>query len=305
MSRFLITGGAGFIGSSLCHALAPRHDVCAVDNLLEGKRSNLAGCKARFVRGDIRDPPLMARLSRGADFILHQAAMRSVPQSVKFPRETAEVNIIGTINVLEAARRADVCCVVFASSSSIYGAARPPHAEPAAAPLSPYAASKLAGEHYCRVYYELYGLRTVSLRYFNVYGPRQDPASEYATVVPRFIHALFGNQRPVIYGDGQQSRSFAYVEDIVRGNILACSSRRAAGEVVNIAGSHSYSVLHLLRTLERITGKKANPRFEPPRAGDVRRTQAHLGKAKRILGYEPRVGFEEGLRRTVRWFGQA
>ncbi|MFO8015559.1 MAG: SDR family oxidoreductase [Candidatus Woesearchaeota archaeon] len=313
MEKVIITGGAGFIGSHLAEELVSKgHEVTVVDNLFDGKRENLDGVKDKihFIEGDIRDKKLMNELCSNADHILHQAARRSVPASLKDPFEYNDVNINGTLNILEAARRNDIKSVVFASSSSVYGEVKeenlPQKETMTPGPMSPYALTKVAGEHYLSMYNKLYGLKTISLRYFNVFGPRQDPNSQYAVVIPLFVKALMEGKQPVIYGDGEQSRDFTYIKNVVNGNILAMNAKeKAGGEVFNMANGHAVSVNDLLDRIKRILGGKAmeiEAKHEGPRAGDVRHTLADNSKAKDILGYEEEVGFDDGLRTTVEWF---
>jgi len=304
MARILITGGAGFIGSNLAHALWRKHDVVVLDDFSTGRKGNLEGADVELIEGSICDLETVRRASAGADFILHQAALPSVPRSIKDPLASNEANVRGTLNILIAARDEGVGRVVYASSSSVYGEQEgrakreslPPN------PLSPYAASKLAGEMYCRAFHSSYGLETVCLRYFNVFGPRQNPEGEYAAVVPKFIRALLRGEQPVIYGDGRQSRDFTFVENVVQANILAMRARGAAGKTFNIACGRSHTILHLLHTLEEITGRRARPKFLPPRKGDIRHSLADISLAKMILSYSPKIGFEEGLRKTAEWF---
>lgn len=307
MATYLVTGGAGFIGSHLVERLvALGHRVRVLDDLSEGRKENLASVwdRIEFLEGDVRDPALVRRAVRDVEYILHQAALRSVPRSVEDPVTTTEVNVLGTVTLLEAAREAGVRRIVFASSSSVYGEAlelplresQPPR------PISPYAVSKLAGEHYCRVFTKLYGLETVSLRYFNVFGPRQDPRSEYAAVIARFILAALRGEPLEIHGDGHQSRDFTYVENVVDANLRAAVLPGLAGEVFNIGCGRRYSVLEVKAHLEQIFGRPLPARHTPPRPGDVRHTQADLSEAERKLGYRPQISFEEGLRRTVEFF---
>lgn len=264
----------------------------------------MKGADVELIEGSVCNFGMVRRACRGVDFVLHQAALPSVPRSVKDPAATNAANVTGTLNVLIAARDAGVKRVVYASSSAVYGEqkAKKKSERLLPSPLSPYAASKLAGELYCKVFFETYGLETVCLRYFNVFGPRQNPAGEYAAVVPRFITALLSGAPPLIYGDGKQSRDFTFVGNVVQANTLAMRARRAAGKAFNIACGKSYSVLTLLRTLEKITGKKSTPKFLPPRKGDIRHSLADISLARRVLGYRPKIGFEGGLEKTVAWF---
>ena len=306
----LVTGGAGFIGSHLVERLlADGARVRVLDNFSTGTRANLPSIakfrgRLEVIRGDIRSEAAVVRAARGARVIYHQAAMRSVPRSVKDPLGANANNVTGTLNVLEAARRCRVRRVVYASSSSVYGARPdlPKREDQAPAPVSPYAVSKAAGEQYARVWTCLYGVETVGLRYFNVFGPRQDPKSEYAAVIPRFIlWALRG--RPLeVHGDGTQSRDFTYIDNVVEANVLAARAAGAGGEVFNVGCGDQVSLLTIVAKLEAILGRPLARRHTPPRAGDVPHTLADVSKAKRLLGYAPLVGFDEGFRRTVDYF---
>ena len=306
----LVTGGAGFIGSHLVERLlADGARVRVLDNFSTGARANL-GFAPRFrrhlevLRGDIRTLSVVLRAARGARVIYHQAAMRSVPRSVKDPLGANANNVNGTLNVLEAARRCRVPRVVYASSSSVYGDRPdlPKREDQSPAPISPYAASKAAGEQYAAIWTRLYGVETVGLRYFNVFGPRQDPKSEYAAVIPRFI--LWGlSRRPLeIHGDGTQSRDFTYIDNVVEANILAATAPGAPGEVFNVGCGSRVSLLEIVAKLEAIVGRRLERRHTPSRAGDVPHTLADVSKAKRLLGYAPLVDFDEGFRRTVEHF---
>ncbi len=311
MAKYLVTGGAGFIGSHLAETLAKQgHNVTVVDNLFDGKRENLSSVmdSIEFIEGDIRDKQVMGRACKGADFILHQAARRSVPASLKDPFEYNDVNINGTLNILEAARRNDVRRVLLASSSSVYGDVKefPEKESFRPDPRSPYALTKLAGEHYLSIYWKLYGLETVSLRYFNVFGPRQDPNSQYAVVMPLFIKAVSEGNQPKIFGDGEQSRDFTYIANVVEGNLKACAApkEKAAGEVFNIADGNSISVNEIAGKIIEMLGKEIKPVHAEERPGDVMKTQADNTKAKKLLGYKGDVSFDDGLRRTVEWFSK-
>jgi len=306
----LVTGGAGFIGSHLVERLlADGARVRVLDNFSTGARANL-GFAPRFrrhlevLRGDIRTLSVVLRAARGARVIYHQAAMRSVPRSVKDPLGANANNVNGTLNVLEAARRCRVPRVVYASSSSVYGDRPdlPKREDQSPAPISPYAASKAAGEQYAAIWTRLYGVETVGLRYFNVFGPRQDPKSEYAAVIPRFI--LWGlSRRPLeIHGDGTQSRDFTYIDNVVEANILAATAPGAPGEVFNVGCGSRVSLLEIVAKLEAIVGRRLERRHTPSRAGDVPHTLADVSKAKRLLSYAPLVDFDEGFRRTVEYF---
>jgi nucleoside-diphosphate-sugar epimerase len=313
--RYLVTGGAGFIGSNLVEALLRRGDeVVVLDDFSTGRRENLeqtlrdrprGAPEPRIIEGDIRDPATTRAAVQGVTHVLHQAALPSVQRSVEDPAASHEVNATGTLNLLIAARDAGVRRFVYASSSSVYGDSPtlPKLETMAPAPLSPYAVSKLAGEHYCNVFHGLYGLETVALRYFNVFGPRQDPNSQYAAVVPNFVGTATAGRPPTVFGDGLQSRDFTYIDNAVDANLKACDApSAAAGRAYNVACGQSATLLDLLRILERITGSPLKPVHADPRPGDVRHSLASIEEARRHLGYEARVGLEEGLRRTVAWF---
>ena len=305
--KVLVTGGAGFIGSHLVlRLLNEGHAVRVLDNLSTGKRENLAAAAGRidFVEGDVTVPDVVRHCARDIDFVLHQAALPSVPRSVADPIATDWNNVRGTLELLLAARQAGVRRVVQAASSSVYGDAPtlPKVETMPARPRSPYACSKAAGEMYGCAFYASYGLEYVALRYFNVYGPRQDPSSQYAAVVPRFIEAHLRREAPVVFGDGQQSRDFCFVDNVVEANLLACTAKDAPGQVLNIACGERTNLLETLGLLAETFGYRVEPRFEPARAGDVMHSLADISLARRILGYEPRVFFREGLRRTAEWF---
>ncbi len=306
--NYLVTGGAGFIGSHLVEELLSRGEtVRIVDNLLTGRRSNLEPFlpRAEFIEGDLADMGVATRAVKSIDYVLHQAALPSVPRSVADPLACLHNCLGSTLALLEAARRSGVKRVVLASSSSIYGdqAELPKRETQTPAPLSPYAAAKLAGETYAATYSQLHGLSTVCLRYFNVFGPRQDPKSEYAAVLPAFITALLEGRRPTVYGDGGQSRDFTYVANVVEANLLAASSgNHLAGEAANVACGAKFTLLELLEAISGIVGREADPIFEAARAGDVRESLADVSRAKELFGYEPRVDFAEGLKRTVESF---
>lgn len=304
---YLITGGAGFIGSNVVQELIRfQQEVRVFDNFSSGRKENLEGLfhRTELVEGDIRDLPAVRKAMKGVRYVLHQAALRSVPRSVEDPCSTNEVNVQGTLNVLVAARDAGVQRVVYASSSSVYGESRLKIQEEAQRPqpISPYAVSKLSGELYCRLFTRLYGLETVSLRYFNVFGPRQDPESEYAAVIPRFILQALRDEPVEVHGDGLQSRDFTYVSDVVQANLLAAKAPHVAGEVFNIGCGDTHSVLDIVFSLSKSLGREIHWRTTPPRRGDVRRTQADISKAKRLLGYEVEVEFPVGLALTVKHF---
>jgi nucleoside-diphosphate-sugar epimerase len=307
MAVFLVTGGAGFIGSHIVRTLLQRRQsVRVLDNFSTGKKENLTGClnRIQLFSGDVRDDQAVRRSVKGVDFVLHQAALASVPRSIDDPLQTDEVNVHGTLTLLSAARDAGVRRFIMASSSSVYGSSpRMPKRETYRPdPISPYAISKLVGEKYCGVFHHLYGLETVCLRYFNVFGPRQNPDSQYAAVVPKFIAALLAGKAPVIYGNGRQSRDFSYVANIVEANILACRTPGVAGQVFNIACGRRYTVNELFIRIKRILHASGFPRYAPRRPGDVRHSLADISKARRQLGYRPSVSFGEGLEKTVAWF---
>jgi UDP-glucose 4-epimerase len=306
---YLVTGGAGFIGSHLAERLwGDGHRVRVLDDFSTGKRGHLAFAEGsdrlEIVEGDVTDPAAIREAVRGASVIFHQAAMRSVPRSVDDPLGANQNNVTGTLNVLVAAQRAGVRRVVYASSSSVYGDRPdlPKREDQAPAPVSPYAVSKLAGEHYSAVWSRLYGVETVGLRYFNVFGPRQDPASQYAAVIPRFIQAALAGQPLEVHGDGTQSRDFTYVDNVVEANLLAAAASEVNGEVMNVGCGSRVTLLEIIRLLETMLGRPLKRRHTARRAGDVDHTQADIGKAKRLMGYTPLVEFEAGLRRTVEYF---
>jgi nucleoside-diphosphate-sugar epimerase len=306
MAHYLVTGGAGFIGSHLCEELVRRGEtVRVVDSLITGKRANLAHLPSvEFIEGDLADMDVATGAVRGIDYVLHQAAIPSVPRSVEDPITSNRANIDASLNVLVAARDAGVKRVVYAGSSSAYGNSptMPKVETMPTAPLSPYALQKLVAEQYCQLFTSLYGLETVTIRYFNVFGPRQDPSSPYSGVISLFIRALCENRRPTIYGDGEQTRDFTYVANVVDGVLRACSAKDASGEVINIATHGRVSLNQLFRALREMVGSAIEPIYEGPRAGDVRDSQADIEKAARLLGYKPLVTFEQGLEKTLDWY---
>ncbi|MBI3075460.1 MAG: SDR family oxidoreductase [Deltaproteobacteria bacterium] len=306
--QVLVTGGAGFIGSHLAQRLLELgHRVVILDDFSSGRPEKLTplqdagGERLRVIPGDILDPQPLAEAMRGTTHVLHQAAIASVARSLEQPVEVTRANVIGTLKVLEAARDARVRRVVVASSSSVYGdgVSLPVREEAEPAPISPYGVSKLAAELYARLFHQLYGLETVALRYFNVFGPRQDPASEYAAVIPRFITAVLRHQPPVVHGDGEQTRDFTYVENVVQANLLALEAPGASGEVFNIGCGTAVSLNELLAALRLLTGRPIQPTHGPPRPGDIRHSLADITRARRLLGYQPAVSFREGLARTL------
>ena len=306
MALYLVTGGAGFIGSHLAEELARRGErVRVVDSLVTGKRENLAHIRGvEFVEGDLAELDTARRAAEGADFVLHQAAIPSVPRSVQDPVTSHRANVDATLNLLIAARDARVKRVVYAGSSSAYGDAPtlPKSETMATAPLSPYALQKLVGEQYCQMFTRLYGLETVTTRYFNVFGPRQDPSSPYSGVISLFISALCEGRPPVIYGDGEQTRDFTYVANVVDGVLRACLAPAVSGEVINVATGGRVSINQLFRSVRDLVGGRVDPVYSSARAGDVRDSQADIERAKRLLGYQPQVAFDEGLNKTVEWY---
>ena len=308
--RYLVTGGAGFIGSNLVDDLLRRgHNVVVLDDLSTGKEANLAGVRGKvdFRKATITDLDAVRSACGGADYVLHLAARASVPKSVADPIETNRVNIDGTLNVLVAARDAKVRRIVFAASSSAYGEtpnlpkveSMPPE------PISPYGVTKYVGELYAQVFGRVYGLENACVRYFNVFGPRQDPTSQYSGVLSRFMLAVLRGESPLVYGDGEQSRDFTYVDNVVDETLRACEANGASGKVFNGGTGARITLNQVLRLLEKITGKKVQAKYDPPRTGDIRDSQADISLARKVLGYEPRMLFEEGLRRTWDWYKSA
>jgi len=307
MRTFLVTGGAGFIGSHIAEALVRRGDrVRVLDNLSTGFLSNLDPIRGEieFIKGDLVDAPLVARAVQGVDCVFHEAALASVPRSMEHPLDTHASCVTGTVTLLDAARRAGVRRVVYASSSSVYGdqPASSKRENDLPSPISPYGAAKLAAEYYCRAFAASFPLETVSIRYFNVFGPRQDPGSPYSAVIPLFITAILSGGRPVIYGDGLQSRDFTFVGNVVEGNLLAADAPGVSGRVFNVAMGGSINLLCLLASLNRLLGTDVQPIHADPRPGDIRESMADITMARRDLGYEPRIGFEEGLERSIEYY---
>jgi len=306
MKSILITGGAGFIGSNIVKELLKRGErVQVLDNFSTGKRENLYPYKNnknfRLIEGDLRSFHIVRSVVKGVDYILHQGALPSVPRSINDPITTNDVNILGTLNILEAAKEFGVKRVVYASSSSVYGNLEvlPKQENMSPAPLSPYALSKYTGERYCQIYFEIYGLETVCLRYFNVFGPNQNPNSQYSAVIPKFIKLINEGQRPTIYGNGTQSRDFTYVSNVVEANILACTADNVAGEVFNIACGENFTILELVETINNILKRNIKPLFDKERSGDVKHSLAKIEKAKKLLDYKPNCRFKEGLKKLI------
>jgi nucleoside-diphosphate-sugar epimerase len=310
MARYLVTGGAGFIGSNIAEARV-RGGAVFVDphTPATGYEKNIAHLRGdlTFIKGDVRDAETVREALAGVDYVLHQAALASVPRSIEDPVLVTDVNVRGTLVTLDEARRAGVKRFVYAASSSAYGDTEtlPKVERMTPKPLSPYAASKLMGEYYCSVYAHVYGMSTVALRYFNIFGPRQDPKSQYAAVIPIFISHLLAETPPSIYGDGEQSRDFTYIENVVEANILASRCERARGQTVNIACGARYTLNDLFAQMRGIIGSSVEPRYAEPRAGDVKHSQADISAAGELIGYRVTVPFAEGLRKTIAWYQQA
>ena len=318
MALYLVTGGAGFIGSNIVEELLRLgENVRILDNFSTGKRSNIdivktimqeenktdAIEKLEIIEGDLRSYHIVREAVDNVDYILHQAALPSVPRSVKDPLTSNEVNVVGTLNILNAAKEARVKRIVYASSSSVYGDLEvlPKTEDMLPNPLSPYAVSKLAGEKYCHVFTRLYGLETVALRYFNVFGPRQDPTSQYSAVIPKFLALINKGKTPTIYGDGEQSRDFTNIENVVQANLFACKDnlKDLAGQAFNIAYGKRVTLNNLVKSIGKLLNKKIEPEYTDPRPGDVKHSLANIGKARQFLGYEPKVDFYEGLKRLI------
>jgi len=307
MARYVVTGGAGFIGSHIVEELVRRSEtVTVIDNFSTGKRENVKPFvgTAEIIDADVSQAKNLAQILKGAEYVIHQAAIPSVPKSIIDPVKSHEANVNGTLQLLVACREAGVKRVVYASSSSLYGDSPtlPKHEGMMPNPLSPYGAQKLFGETYCQVFTKSYGLETVSLRYFNVFGPRQDATSQYSGVLALFIPAVLKGRRPTIYGDGQQSRDFTYVKNVVEANLLACKAPGVAGQFFNVACGDRITVNSMLQQINKITGKDISPVYADARAGDIKHSQADITLAKERLSYVPRVSFEEGLRDTIEWY---
>lgn len=310
MPNYIVTGGAGFIGSHIVEELVRRGEsVKVIDNFSSGKKENLEpfARNVEVISADLTNVPDLDRIFSGTDYVIHQAAIPSVPKSIVDPVRSHDANVNATFNVLIAARDAGVKRVVYASSSSLYGDSPtlPKHEEMKPNPLSPYGAQKLFGEIYCQVFTKSYGLETASLRYFNVFGPRQDATSQYSGVLAKFITAMLAGRQPTIYGDGQQSRDFTYVQNVVEANLLACTAPNISGDVFNIACGDRITVGGMLDQINAIIGRNISPIHDEPRAGDIRHSQADVEKAKRMMGYAPSVNFTDGLRRTIDWYRSA
>jgi UDP-glucose 4-epimerase len=307
MDKFLVTGGAGFIGSNICNRLVS--DGCfvrVVDNLLTGKKTNLAGIldKIEFIKADMGDENVARTAMKDIDMVLHQGALPSVPRSVDDPAATHRHCVDATFTLLLAARDAKVKRFVYASSSSAYGdtPTLPKVETMLPSPLSPYAAAKLAGEYYCSVFYNVFGLQTISLRYFNVFGPHQDPTSQYAAAIPAFVMSILKDKPPTIYGDGEQSRDFTYVDNVVEANLLAATARKTAGEVINIACGQAVTVNEIIEMINKILGKNIKPIYAAPRPGDVKHSLADISLAKKLIKFKPKVSFRQGLEKAIGWY---
>ena len=307
MSVYLVTGGAGFIGSSIVEELIKRgHEVRVIDNLITGKRENIEPFldKIEFLEEDIRDYETCRRAVSGVDFVLHQAALPSVPRSIEDPILANDINVNGTLNLLLASKEAKVRRFVFASSSSVYGddPTLPKIESTQGNPLSPYALTKRVGEKYCRVFSVIYGLPTISLRYFNIFGPRQDPASQYAAVIPSFISRMLAGNKPTIFGDGEQSRDFTFVGNVVEANFLATEVEIVSGEAFNVGCGEKTTVNSLAARINEILNTKIDPEYDKPRPGDIRHSFADITKARDMLKFEPKIDFRKGLEKTIRWY---
>jgi len=307
MSNFLVTGGAGFIGSNICRRLlAEGHNVRVLDNLLTGKESNMADFidKVDFIRADMGDPDVARSSLDDIDVVLHQGALPSVPKSVDNPQATHKHCVDATFTLLLAASKAGVKRFVYAASSSAYGdtPTLPKTEDMPTNPLSPYAVAKLVGEYYCSVFSQVFGLETISLRYFNVFGPYQDPESQYAAAIPAFVTAILKDQPPTIFGDGEQTRDFTYIDNVVEANLLAANAKKTSGQVVNIACADRITVNEIIEMINKLTGKNSTPKYTDSRPGDVKHSCADISKAHKILGYEPVVSFADGLDKAISWY---
>lgn len=306
---FLVTGGAGFIGSHLVHRLAELgHSVRVLDNLSSGKRENLADVlsKTDWIQGDMADPATARRACRGVDVVLHEAAVPSVPKSVDDPVTSHRSNVEGTFQLLLAARDEKVRRFIYAGSSSAYGESPtlPKVESMPTDPLSPYAVQKLTGEFYCRAFSKCYGLQTLTMRYFNVFGPRQDPRSNYAAAIPAFVTAILHDRAPIVYGDGEQTRDFTYIENVIHANLLAAKAERTNGEVINVACGGRISINQIIADINRYFGRNIKPNYLPERQGDIKHSAADISLARRVIGYEPVVSTLEGLKMTMDWYAE-
>ena len=309
MEKFLVTGGAGFIGSNICAKLISQGCfVRVIDNLLTGKKSNLAGIlnKIEFIEADMGDPVAAREAMKGIDVVLHEGALPSVPRSIDDPAATHKHCVDATFTLLLAARDAKVKRFVYAASSSAYGdtPTLPKVETMPVNPLSPYAAAKLMGEYYCSVFYKVFGLETISLRYFNVFGPQQDPTSQYAAAIPAFVTAILKGKPPTVYGDGEQSRDFTYVDNVVEANMRAARAKQTKGDVVNIATGESVTVNAIIKMINELVGKSVKPIYEPARKGDVKHSLADISLARKLIGFKPVVLFKEGLEKAIEWYRQ-
>lgn len=307
MTRFLVTGGAGFIGSNICCKLVEQNCfVRVVDNLITGKKKNLDGIidKIDFVQADMGDPDVANAVMKGIDVVLHQGALPSVPRSVADPALTHKHCVDATFTLLLAAKDAGVKRFVYAASSSAYGdtPTLPKVETMPTRPLSPYAAAKLFGEYYCSVFSKVYGLETISLRYFNVFGPHQDPTSQYAAAIPAFVTSILKGKSPIVYGDGEQSRDFTYIDNVVHANLLAARAEKVAGQSVNIACGQRVTINEIIGMINRILGKDIKPEYKPLRAGDVKHSLASIDLAKEVIGYKPVMSFQDGLQKAISWY---
>lgn len=307
MNKFLVTGGAGFIGSNICRELVKQGCfVRVVDNFLTGQRRNISDIsdKIEFIEGDMGDRRIARSSMKDIEVVLHQGALPSVPRSVEDPAATHRHCVNATFTLLLAARDAGVKRFVYAASSSAYGdsPSLPKVETMPASPLSPYAAAKLAGEYYSSIFFRVFGLETISLRYFNVFGPYQDPSSQYAAAIPAFVTAILKNEKPTVYGDGEQSRDFTYVENVVQANLLAAGARHTSGEIVNIACGQAVTVNEIIDLINHIEGKNIKPIYTDPRPGDVKHSLADVSLAEKLIGYKPNIPFREGLRRAIDWY---
>jgi nucleoside-diphosphate-sugar epimerase len=307
MSLYLVTGGAGFIGSHIVATLVKNGEkVRVLDNFITGKKENLAGVmnKIRLITGDIRNVKTLKKSLTGVDYVLHQAALRSVPRSIEDPVSSNDVNITGTLLLLKTAHECKVKRVVIASSSSIYGdnPKLPKREDQLPSPISPYAASKIADEYYCQIYSKIFGVETVCLRYFNVFGPKQDPKSEYAAVIPKFIVAALTNRTITVHGDGLQSRDFSYIDNVVSANLLAAKAKNVSGEVFNIACGERHTLMEMVGIISKVLNKKLNVVHTKSRIGDVKHTLADIRKSEKLLGYKTKVNFNDGMKLTIDYF---